>query len=193
MKTDTKDRIIQIGAEIIHRNGYYHTGIQEILNAAQVPKGSFYNYFKSKEDFGFHIIDHFSNQFTQLTKDVLEDSSVSPLERIRKVLEGFKDFFKSNGFCNGCPIGNLSQEMGDSNPTYREKLKAAIDIMVDGYAHVLTEAQKAGEISEKLDVKETAYFIIASWHGALIQMKVSKNIEPLHNHTRFIFEHVLKT
>ena len=192
MKTDTKERILQIGAEIIHRKGYNHTGIQEILNAAQVPKGSFYNYFKSKEDFGLHVIDYFSNHFNQLSKGVLEDSSVPPLERVRRVLEGFKDYFKSNDFSNGCPIGNLSQEMGDLSPIFREKLKQAFDIMVDSYANVLTEAQKAGEISAQLDVKETGYFIIASWHGALTRMKIVKNLEPLHNHSRFIFEHVLK-
>ena len=192
MKTDTKERILEIGAEIIHRKGYNHTGIQEILNAAQVPKGSFYNYFKNKEDFGFHVIDYFSNHFNQLSKGVLEDSSVTPLERIRRMFEGFKDYFKSNDFTNGCPIGNLSQEMGDLSPTFREKLKQALDMMVDSYTNVLTEAQKAGEISQQLDVKETAYLIVASWHGALTRMKIVKNLEPLHNHSQFIFKHILK-
>lgn len=192
MKTDTRERILQVGADIIHRNGYNHTGIQEILSAAHVPKGSFYNYFKSKEDFGLHVIDYFSNYFKKMTKDVFEDTSRTPLERISQVLEMFKEYFKSHDFSNGCPIGNLSQEMGGLSPTFRAKLKQAFDMMVDAYAAVLAEAQKAGEISAKLDVKETANFIIASWHGALTRMKIVKNLEPLHNHSQFIFEHVLK-
>lgn len=192
MKTDTRERILKVGADIIHRNGYNHTGIQEILSAAHVPKGSFYNYFKNKEDFGLHVIDYFSNHFNQMTKDIFEDTSRTPLERIRRVLEEFKEYLKSHDFSNGCPIGNLSQEMGDLNPNFRKKLKHAFDMMVDCYATVLTEAQKAGEISEQLDVKETAYFIIASWHGALTRMKIVKSLEPLHNHSQFIFEHVLK-
>jgi len=55
MLANTRKRIIETGAAIIHRKGFNHTGIQEILNAAKVPKGSFYNYFKSKEDFGLQI------------------------------------------------------------------------------------------------------------------------------------------
>jgi len=192
MTIDTKNRILQIGAEIIHRKGYNHTGIQEILNAAQVPKGSFYNYFKSKEDFGLHVIDYFSDHFKQLSDSLFADSFISPLKRVKKVLEEFKDFFKSNDFSNGCPIGNLSQEMGDLSPKFRKKLKQAFEIMVDSYSNVLIQAQQSGEISEKLNVRETAYFIIASWHGALTRMKVVKNLEPLHNHSRFIFEHILK-
>lgn len=82
--------------------------------------------------------------------------------------------------------------MGDLSPTFREKLKHAFDVMVDIYANVLIEAQTGGQISEKLDVKETACFIIASCHGALTRMKIVKNLEPLHNHSQFIFEDVLK-
>jgi TetR/AcrR family transcriptional repressor of nem operon len=51
MKEDTKQRLLMTGAEIMHLKGFNHTGIQEILDKAGVPKGSFYNYFKSKEDF----------------------------------------------------------------------------------------------------------------------------------------------
>ena len=75
---------------------------------------------------------------------------------------------------------------------FRKKLEAAIDMMVDGYSGVLTEAQKRGEISEFFDVRETAYFIVASWHGALIRMKLVKNLEPLENHRKFIFDRILR-
>jgi TetR/AcrR family transcriptional repressor of nem operon len=54
MQPNTRNRIIETGAEIIHRKGFNHTGIQEILNAASVPKGSFYNYFK-KTSLGFKL------------------------------------------------------------------------------------------------------------------------------------------
>jgi len=59
MADNTKSRLIEIGAEIIHLKGFNHTGIKEILEAAQVPKGSFYHYFESKEDFGLQVIDYF--------------------------------------------------------------------------------------------------------------------------------------
>lgn len=192
MKTSTRDRILGAGADIIHHKGFNHTGIQEILNAAGVPKGSFYNFFKTKEDFGLQVIDYFSDHFARMAKDILEDRSVPPLERIKRILRNFMDYFRSTNFTRGCPVGNLAQEMGDLSPAFRDKLKGALDRITTGYAGVLTEAQKAGEISNQIDVKETANFIVSSWHGALIRMKVVQNLEPLENHFKFIFDYVLK-
>ena len=192
MKTTTRDRILEAGADIIHHKGFNHTGIQEILTAAGVPKGSFYNFFKNKEDFGLQVIDYFSGHFARMAKDLLEDRSVPPLERIKRILRNFMDYFRSTNFTRGCPVGNLAQEMGDLSPAFRDKLKGALDRITTGYADVLTEAQKAGEISNQIDVKETANFIVSSWHGALIRMKVVQNLEPLENHFKFIFDSVLK-
>jgi TetR/AcrR family transcriptional repressor of nem operon len=192
MPPNTRERIIETGAEIIHRKGFNHTGIQEILNAANVPKGSFYNYFKSKEDFGLQIIDYFSAYFTRMAKRTLEDTSVSPLNRLYGFLTAFMEHFESQNFAGGCPIGNLAQEMGDLSPAFRQKLKEAIDMMAEAYMRVLAEAQEARKISKNLNIKEAAYFIVAAWHGAIIQMKLKKSSAPLKNHRKFVFEHILK-
>jgi TetR/AcrR family transcriptional repressor of nem operon len=192
MPPDTRERIIETGAGIIHRKGFNHTGIQEILKAAAVPKGSFYNYFKSKEDFGLQIIDYFSAHFTRVAKKTLEDTSVSPLNRLYGLLTAFMEHFESQNFAGGCPIGNLAQEMGDLSPAFRQKLKESIDMMAETYRRVLVEAQEARKISKNLDVKEAAYFIVAGWHGAIIQMKLEKSMTPLKNHRKFVFEYILK-
>jgi TetR/AcrR family transcriptional repressor of nem operon len=192
MKERTRERILEIGADLIHRRGFNNTGIQEVLSAADVPKGSFYFYFKNKEDFGLQVIDHFSNRFAVLAQQILEDVSLRPLERIDRILGWFMEYFKENDYSCGCPVGNLAQEMGDLSPTFRERLTGAIDSMAESYATVLEEAQRAGDISKGLDVRETAYFIIASWHGALIRMKLVKNLDPLESHRRFVFDCVLR-
>jgi TetR/AcrR family transcriptional repressor of nem operon len=193
MPLNTREKIIETGAEIIQRKGFNHTGIQEILNAAHVPKGSFYNFFKSKEDFGLQVIDYFKAHFNQMAKEMLEDTSVSPLKRIRRFLTAFMDYFQAKDYTGGCPIGNLAQELGDLSPVFREKLLEATDLMITAYSSVLAEAQETGEISASLDVKETAYFIVASWHGAIIRMKLVRDLAPLENHSKFIFIHILKS
>ena len=109
-----------------------------------------------------------------------------------RFLTEFINYFRSQGCTGGCPIGNLAQEMGDLSSKFSLKLKASIDLMVDAYARILAEAQKAGDISESLDAKETAYFIVAGWHGAIIQMKLTKNLAPLETHRKFIFNNILK-
>lgn len=192
MKEGSKGKILQKGARIIHLKGYNNTGIQEILDAARVPKGSFYNYFKSKEDFGLQVIDFFVDHFDEVSKGILEDASIPPLKRIEKTLDQYMGLFKSMDYSCGCPIGNLSQEMGDLSPIFRERLRRALDLIAEKYAMVLREAQGAGEIPGNLDVMEAAYFIVSSWHGALVHMKVVKGPGPLENHKKFIFERVLR-
>jgi TetR/AcrR family transcriptional repressor of nem operon len=192
MRDNTKSRLIEVGAEIIHLKGFNHNGIHEILNASEVPKGSFYKYFKNKEDFGLQVIDYFVDYMANVARGVLGDSSISPLERIRKLLRGFIEILKARDYGYGCPIGNLSQEMGDLSPAFQEKLKYALDSLANIYSDALALAQEAGEISRDLDIRDTARFIVSSWHGALIHMKAVKGPEPLENHIRFIFDHVLK-
>jgi TetR/AcrR family transcriptional repressor of nem operon len=193
MKPNSKQKILEAGAEIIHRKGFNHAGLQEILKAANVPKGSFYNHFKSKVDFGLQVIDFFADVFAQHSKAIFEDRLLSPLKRLERILDYYIEYFKENHYTCGCPVGNLAQEMGDLSEVFQKRLDRAIDLMAEEYAGLLTEAQICGEIPGNMDVKEAAYFIIAGWHGALIRMKVTRNDNPLINHKNFVLRHVLKS
>lgn len=59
--SETKDRILKVGIDILSKKGYNNVGLKEILALANVPKGSFYHYFKSKEDFGIQVISKYSS------------------------------------------------------------------------------------------------------------------------------------
>ncbi|MDA3915895.1 MAG: TetR/AcrR family transcriptional regulator [Deltaproteobacteria bacterium] len=186
MKQDTKQKIIQAGAKIIHRKGYNHTGIQEVLKAAGVPKGSFYFYFNNKEDFGLHVIDFFNNMLLGMVEPVISDKNISPVRRLENLFDLFIEIFQTLDYTCGCPIGNLSQEMGDLSPAFSAKLTDAVKLMVEMYKDILDEAKDQNLINKHITTKETADFIVSSWHGALIRMKIVKGIKPLELHKRFI-------
>jgi TetR/AcrR family transcriptional regulator, transcriptional repressor for nem operon len=82
-KRDTRSEIIRIGTDLISRQGFNATGIDAVLREAKIPKGSFYHYFKSKEDFGLAVIDHFAERYDQRLETFLNDEEVAPLNRIR--------------------------------------------------------------------------------------------------------------
>jgi TetR/AcrR family transcriptional regulator, transcriptional repressor for nem operon len=191
MKQETKQKIIEAGAHIIHHKGYHHTGIQEVLTAAKVPKGSFYFYFTSKEDFGLQIIDFFDQSFRDMTDPITKDDTLSPMGRVEGVFDWFIHLFNEINYTCGCPIGNLAQEMGDLSPDFRRKLNDSVDLMIQTYENLLKAAQEDEEISMDLNTRETAGFIVSSWHGALIRMKIVKGIEPLETHKRFILNTLL--
>ena len=188
MPESAKQKLIEAGAGIIHRKGYNHTGIQEILQTAGVPKGSFYFYFRNKEDFGIQVVDYFDRLYQERVDPLLSDTSLPPLKRIATVLDMFIVLYSRSGFTLGCPIGNLAQEMGDLSPIFRMRLQESFRKMIDLYDQVLQEAKQAGDMPLLLDTRDLADFLVSGWHGALVRMKIEKSIKPIENHKNIVMK-----
>ncbi len=191
-RQETKAKILQQGAELVYRQGFNNTGIQEILESAGVPKGSFYFYFKSKEQFGLELIDYYMQFFRVMIDTHLRKSHSPPLERLRAFFAAFEQVCLERECQTGCPIGNITQEMGGLNDAFRAKLDESFQRMKAAIASCLSEAQTAGEIGQDLDTDATADFILNSWEGALLRMKAQKSTEPLALFARFVFERILR-
>ena len=192
MKTNTKQRILEVGARLMHEKGFNATGIQEVLKEAEVPKGSFYFYFKSKEDFGLQVVDCFFNHFKASVSQYFEDESKPHVERIKAFLSGFLDFFVNGEFKGGCPIGNFTLELADVNDRFREHLNHIMDQSSSLIADQIELAQKAGEIANMENPKSLAEFIFFSWEGMIMQMKVTKDSKSLDQFNHFVFQQLLQ-
>jgi TetR/AcrR family transcriptional repressor of nem operon len=190
---DAKTRILKAGARIVLEKGFCDTGLAEVLEAAQVPKGSFYFHFKNKEDFGLQLVDTYAETLKAGWKKMYGDENLPHLERIRGLFRWQTELFRKNDFKGGCPIGNLSLEMGDRSPSFRKKLDRVFSELKKELAFQLDQARQGGELPDSIDPEETAGFIITSWQGALVQMKVSKTTTPHEVFDRMIFERLLKT
>jgi TetR/AcrR family transcriptional regulator, transcriptional repressor for nem operon len=190
-KENSREKILETAAKLVHRKGFNHTGIQEILDGAGVPKGSFYFYFKSKEDLGLALVDHYADGIVARAQFFFEDRSRPPLERLSSFFRSAHERHEAEGCQKGCPIGNLSQEMSDLSNLFREKLESVMTRMAVGVAGVLREAREEGELPAHLEPDDTARFILSSWQGALLTMKVQKSVEPLLRFERFIFGVIL--
>ncbi len=191
MRNETRESILACGGRIIHHKGFTATGLQEILQEAGVPKGSFYFYFKSKEDFGLALVDHYQAQYAEQLRPILRDERLAPLERLRRFFLWFRTYYQQEGYIKGCPIGNLIQEMGDVHPGFREKLHASLERLIAHVRRELESAQQRGELAPRFDADRTARFIISAWQGALIRMKAAAGPEPLDNFLTMVFEVLL--
>ncbi len=191
MKQDVRTHILATGADLVHRQGFNNTGIQEILKVAGVPKGSFYFYFKNKEDFGLNLVDFYYEQFAVTVRPILQNKSVPPLQRMRNFFKVFHDYFEQHDYTRGCPIGNLAQELGDLSPAFGTKLSCSIDSMASVFKPLLDEAVADGELSLPFSTTETAFFIVSAWQGSLLRMKVAKSPAPLELFEQMVFEDLL--
>jgi TetR/AcrR family transcriptional regulator, transcriptional repressor for nem operon len=191
-KENTRDKILEHAARIMQEKGFNNTGIQEILQSAGVPKGSFYFYFRSKDELGLALIDYYAALSSAACESVLKSDEGAPLKRLKFFFENRRHFLEQQDTRAGCPIGNLTQEMGIINDAFRTKLRAVFDQIRSSIGECLEQAQDLREIDPGLDPVRTADFILNSWEGALLRMKAEANTEPLVLFEKMVFDHLLK-
>lgn len=180
---EKKEQIIEIAADLIHQYGFNNLGIQRIIKEANIPKGSFYYFFKSKEDLGLNVIEH----YIQETKKVfnLFDKSIDGLKAF------FNCFFKrfeELDYKRGCPIGNLVLELADTNEKFRLKLLEWSTFLEDEIIEILKDVN----LISNIDKKTLASFIISSFEGALLKAKLEKTCKPLEGFDYYVFELLLE-
>jgi TetR/AcrR family transcriptional repressor of nem operon len=188
-KATTKATLIDVGTRLILEQGYHETGIQDVLQAAGVPKGSFYYYFPSKEAFALEVIAQFAAAYLTRLEQYLGDTTARPLTRLRRHQEDLLARFERG--CRGCLIGNLSQELADQH-RLRAQLDAVLTSWRARYAQLLREAQVVGELRADLDPEALADFYLDSFEGALLRAKVSKSPAPLRVFLTCMFDGVLQ-
>lgn len=172
--------------------GYTNSGIQEVLSKVGVPKGSFYHYFQSKEDFALAIIEEFDRDFMAFLTPILNDTSLSPTQRLRTFCQAKRDCMSNANCRKGCLIGNLSQEMSDQSETLRQALSDVMENRLNVFSTCIEEGQKIGEITKLADARVVADLFLSSWEGAMMRAKTIKSIEPLDVFINLMFELVIK-
>jgi TetR/AcrR family transcriptional repressor of nem operon len=192
-KKDTRTDIVRIGTDMIARQGFNATGIDAVLKLAGVPKGSFYHYFASKEEFGLTVIDRFAGLFDQRLDAFLGDEEVTPLNRIRNFMESGLARLTQNHCTKGCLIGNLGQELADQNERFRERLDEIFRGWKERFAACLREAQAAGELAAVMEPETLAGFILSGWEGAILRAKVMKSPQPVRDFIEILFATILRT
>jgi TetR/AcrR family transcriptional repressor of nem operon len=185
-----RDHLLSSALETLHRRGFNATGVQDITQAAGLPKGSFYNYFKSKEALALEVIDRYGKD-QMASAAILSDESLSPLERLRRYFVSIWSDLAAENRERGCLLGNFSTELADQSRPIRDRLSAHFAAWSRQIESCVRDAQKAGEISSEVDPHVLAGFLLNSFEGAVLRMKVEKDDSPQKNFMDVIFSRVL--
>ena len=188
-RSNVRDKLVAAGLELFHTRGYNACGVQDITNAAGVPKGSFYNHFKSKELLVLAVLDLYQ---TVARLDVLRDKSIPPVQRLRSHFKAYGAMHVKWGFERGCLMGNFGAEMSSQSKVTRTALKRAFDDWCDAVAEVLQEAKERKEIEVRHDPASLARFLVNSWEGAVMRSKVVRSAAPFEDFFTVAFNSILK-
>ena len=177
--SETRQALISAGVSALTEKGFSATGIDEILRKVDVPKGSFYHYFKSKEAFGVELIDHYARYFSNKLDKIFLNESRTPMQRLHDFVDDAEVGMRRHNFTRGCLVGNLGQEMRALPPAYRELLIAVFQQWQARTAACLEAAAEAGEISPSIDCDKAAEFFWIGWEGAVLRAKLEESAVPL--------------
>jgi TetR/AcrR family transcriptional repressor of nem operon len=189
---NTRNHLLQVGLRRIHAMGYASTGVKEILDDADVPKGSFYHHFASKEAFAKEVLELYVRGENERAEKILRDGKAAPLKRLRRYFEELIAVYGPTASISGCMVGNLSLEMADHSDSIQSLLHLSFSNWQTGIADILQEAIDRGDLAKWNKPQELASFLLNSYEGALLRSKADRSSKPLENFLHFAFNVLLR-
>jgi len=191
-RRNVREQLLSAGLDTLHRRGFNATSVQDITEAAGVPKGSFYNHFESKEALGAEAVFKY-RETSETWKAVraLRDTKAAPLTRLRNYFENLTERALKSESWSGCLLGNFACELSNQSPLIREQVAVAFAEWSDEIAQVIGEGQRAGALSKGLPPKAIAEFLLNAWEGALLRAQVEKDRRPLQLFLKVTFSKIL--
>ncbi len=171
--------LLRCGMEILTEQGFAATGIDTVLKRIQVPKGSFYHYFASKEDFGQAVLQRYAEYFARKLDRWFLDEEVQPLQRLANFVEDAKAGMAKYEYRRGCLVGNLGQEVLVLPDSFRQQLESVLKDWESRLLGCLNEAVAAGDIASNEDCEALAGYFWIGWEGAVLRARLVQGPRPL--------------
>ena len=189
-KSNKRELILNEAFDSLHRRGYQATGLKDLLDRIQIPKGSFYHFFQSKEHLGLEVIKTYGEFAAKQWQKSFDELDGSAEERLTHYFKSLIQYFIKQDYGKGCLLGNFSLEMSDKSVEIRNLVNQSLDIFAKTIAKVLAKDRGLNAKPNKTE-NLLADLIVEAWEGALIRMKSSKNKKPLEQFVEFSLPRIL--
>jgi TetR/AcrR family transcriptional repressor of nem operon len=176
---ELREKLLDQGVTLLMEQGYHGTGLQELVQCVGVPKGSFYNYFPSKEAFSAEVVKHYIEPFITQLDSHLQRRDVKAETALKAYFNELIEETERRDFKGGCLLGNLIGEIGDTSDLCQSSLREAVRRYRDKLQEGVARAQQEGSFRKDLSAKDMADFLVNVWQGALLRMKIERSVRPL--------------
>ncbi len=179
-----RTHILDTAQRIVGSKGFSPVGITEILVAADVPKGSFYYYFSSKETFGTALLEHYFAKYLSEIDEFLTATGQPARERLAAYWAYFRVNQLSQDADGRCLAVKLGAEVSDMSEPMRLALQTGTAAVISRLARVIKEGKADGSVSIVGSPTTTAHTLYQIWMGASVMWKIS--------HDRAVFKTALE-
>lgn len=184
----TKERILDAAEGLMLEKSFHSVGLNEILTAVKVPKGSFYHHFESKEQFGVEMLQHYVAESTAYKTRLLlpPNPEPDPLLRLLTYFESnIAKATESQGKCP-CLVIKLASEVGTFSEPMRQVLAQGVHEWTGVFQRVLEEGLEKGTVSPAIRPALMASVILDLWTGAMQRASTTRSVTPLREAIAFL-------
>lgn len=174
-KVDTRQSLLSTAQRIIAARGYAAVGINEVLAAAGVPKGSFYHYFGSKDAFGEAMLQSYFDDYLRAMDRIVADKSKNAAAHLMSYWEKFYDTQAADDCQGRCLVVKIGAEVADLSEVMRAAAKAGTTAIVDRLDRMIGNGIADGSVSVEQSPRTTAETLYDLWLGASIMAKIHRN------------------
>ena len=178
-RKDTRKQILAVGRRLTAERGFVGVGLSDLLKEAGVPKGSFYHYFASKEDYGCALLESFADDYRQGLADTLNNPSLNAHDRFLAYFQGWIRKQTGQNPEERCLVVKLAAEVSDLSDSMSGVLQNAVDGIVEALTQTLRDGIAEGSVARLEDPAMTARAIYHQWLGASLVAGLSGSVEPL--------------
>jgi TetR/AcrR family transcriptional repressor of nem operon len=189
---NTRIRLLEVGLSLFAKKGYHGTGIKEIVDTAHVPKGSFYNYFKSKEEFGLEIVRWHSADFWGKWHAIMDANATNPLQSLKDCFEAMLDRHFDCAVNTFSVVAHIAAEICESSSDCRVSMKVLFENMRENLAIHIQKAQELDLARSDVDANALASLFWDAWAGSILRMKMENKVDALTQCVSIFFDRFLK-
>ena len=174
----TREKLLAEGMSLLSEHGYHGTGLKIIIDTVNVSKGSFYNYFKSKEVFVAEIIKQYNLEISDWIDTYLNETNDDPVTIIRNV-HNLRIIELEKEEMRGCLVGNLAAEIGTTSELCRAEMQQVAKAWNSRLETLITDAQQQGLFRTDLEASALTDIFWSAWQGGMLKMKIDGNTDHL--------------
>lgn len=168
----TRQHLLDTGVGIMAHFGFSGIGLSALLKEAGVPKGSFYHYFASKEQFGQAVLEHYFSQYLLEVEGLMADPARTPVERVAEYFKRWQQTYTGQAPVPTCLVVKLSAEVADLSEPMRLALKKGTEALINQLAKTLEQQAEDFDSDQALS---TATHLYQLWLGASLLTKLHRN------------------
>jgi TetR/AcrR family transcriptional repressor of nem operon len=184
----TREKIIDDCLALLWRKGVNGTSMSDIAERAAILKGSFYNYFKSKEEFVSAVLDSYAAKWETNVLAIFRARQLSARAKLKAYFDRMKELAASMHYTQGSLVGNFAQELSGASERFAEQAERIFRRMQASIAQALQEAQTQGALAKDEDPEMLAELILNSTEGAILRAKTARSTRPIEILEEFLMQ-----